>query len=78
MSDTPRTDAKTRNSWFWDTEAMDYRPSEIVVDAEFARQLERELAACMETLENIKTTSSSSRIRRIAGETIERIKSQTT
>ena len=78
MSDTPRTDAKARNSWFWDSHAMDYSPSEIVVDSEFARQLERELAACMETLENIKTTSSSSRIRRIAGETIERIKSQTT
>jgi hypothetical protein len=39
---TPETDSQTRHSWVWDTHAMDYRPSGIVVDADLARKMERE------------------------------------
>lgn len=54
MSDTPRTDAAEYPVWSEANQGMGEEYAEQVVDAEFARDLERELAAALAEIERLK------------------------
>jgi hypothetical protein len=49
MSDTPRTDSEQ-----WDARDWDNPPAEMVVSADFARELEREVHSLQEQLDDVK------------------------